>query len=173
MRIAAAAVQVVSKWGVEGLTHRRVAVAARVPLGSMTYHFSSLEDLLEVAIELAALRNKEFWRQWSENLPSAPDLPEELTTLLVEVFSNKERNRTILQTELYLAAMRRPALRPASVVWGKVVFGTLARYTDEATARALSLMLDGLSIESLVSGEPPARDYCLTMFRRVAAGRRG
>src|SRR5579862_5331753 len=151
MRIAATALDIVAKWGVEGLTHRRVAVAARVPLGSMTYHFSSLEDLLAAAIELAAFRNQEFWRQWSESLPAAPDLPGELTTLLVEDFSNKERNRTILQTELYLAAMRRPALRRASAVWGKVVFRTLARFTEVVTARALSLMLDGLSIESLVS----------------------
>jgi DNA-binding transcriptional regulator YbjK len=170
MRIAAAAVGVVSKRGVEGLTHRRVAAVARVPLGSMTYHFSSLENLLGVAIELAASRNKEFWRRWSENLPSAPDLPQELTTLLVEVFSSKERNRSIVQLELYLAAMRRPALRAASVAWGRVVFDTLVQYTDAAAARALSLMLDSLAIESLVSGEPPARDYCLTMFRRILRG---
>jgi len=173
MRIAAAAVEVVSKWGVEGLTHRGVAAAAGVPLGSMTYHFSSLEDLLAVAIELASSRNKEFWRRWSENLPSAPDLAKELTTLLVDVFSSKERNRSIVQVELYLAAMRRPALRAASVAWGKVVFDALIPHTDAQTARALSLMLDSLATESLVAGERPSRDDCLTMFRRVLASKTG
>jgi len=171
MRIAAAAVEVVSKWGIEGLTHRRVAAAAAVPLGSMTYHFSSLEDLLAVAIELAASRNREFWQQWSKTLPACADLPEELTTLLVEVFSTKARHRSIVQLELYLAAMRRPALRAASVAWGKVVFQALCHHTDAGTARALSLMLEGLANESLVAARPPSREQCLAMFHRVWATR--
>ncbi|MFL6601927.1 MAG: TetR/AcrR family transcriptional regulator [Steroidobacteraceae bacterium] len=166
-RIAEVALEVVAKWGVEGLTHRRVAAAAGVPLGSMTYHFSSSEDLLAVAIELAVARNREFWHRWAQNLPSTPDLAEELTRLLVDVFSSKERSRSIVQLELYLAAMRRPALRPASVAWGKVVFTTLAQYTDAGTARALSLMLDSLAVESLVAGEPPSRNDSLAMFHRV------
>lgn len=166
-RIAAATLDVVSTCGVEGLTHRKVAAAACVPLGSITYHFSSLEDLLEVAIELAASRNREFWRQWSKDMPASPDLPEELTTLLVEVFGDRERNRSIVQIELYLAAMRRPALRKISIAWGKVVIEALVQYTDAATARGLSLMLDSLAIESLVAGKPPSRGDCLAMFRRV------
>src|SRR5580698_9922844 len=107
MRIAAAALEVVAKWGVEGLTHRRVAAAAGVPLGSMTYHFSSLEQVLRVAIELAAARNKRFWIRWSESLPPAPDLPRELARLVVGVFATRERNRSVLQLELYLASIRR------------------------------------------------------------------
>ncbi len=169
MRIAAAAVDVVAKWGVEGLTHRRVAAAARVPLGSMTYHFVSIDDLLAVASELAAERNREAWRSWRESLPPDPDLAEELTRLLIDVFSTKERNRSIVQIELYLAAMRRPALRKISVAWGQVVFDNLVHLTDRMTAHALALMLDSLAIEALVSGEPPARDECLRMFSRVIA----
>jgi len=167
MRIAAAAIDVVAKWGVEGLTHRRVAAAARVPLGSMTYHFSSLDDLLLVASELAAERNREAWRQWRMGLPPQPDLAAELTRLLIEVFSTKERSRSIVQIELYLAAMRRPALRKISVAWGRVVFETLTELTDATTAHALSLMLDSLAAEALVAGEPPARAECLRMFSRV------
>jgi DNA-binding transcriptional regulator YbjK len=167
MRIAAAAIDVVAKWGVEGLTHRRVAAAARVPLGSMTYHFSSLDDLLVVASELAAMRNREAWRQWRESLPPRPDLAAELTTLLIEVFSTKERNRSIVQIELYLAAMRRATLRKISVAWGRVVFDTLIQLTDPTTAHALSLMLDSLAVEALVAGEPPAREECLMMFSRA------
>lgn len=168
MRIAAVALDIVAKWGVEGLTHRRVAAAARVPLGSMTYHFSSLEDLLAVASELAAARNTEFWRRWSEGLPSRPDLVAELTTLLIDVFSTRERHRSIVQIELYLAAMRRPALRKISVAWGKVVFDALTPHTDPITAHALSLMLDSLAIESLVSGRPPSPEQCHEMLARAA-----
>ena len=133
----------------------------------MTYHFSSIEDLLAVASELAAARNREFWRRWRESLPAHPDLAAELTELLIEVFSTKERHRSIVQIELYLAAMRRPGLRRISVAWGKVVFDALVHFTDATSAHALSLMLDSLAIESLVSGEPPSRQECLKMFSRA------
>jgi DNA-binding transcriptional regulator YbjK len=160
----------VRKWGVEGLTHRRVATAAGVPLGSTTYHFSSSDDLLATAIELAALRNKEFWDLWAEQLPPGPDLAEELTKLLIEEFLSKARNRSIVQLELYLAAIRRPALRKLSMAWGKVVYDALLQHTDTDTARALSLMLDSLATESLIAGEAPSRRDCVTMFRRVLIG---
>jgi TetR/AcrR family transcriptional regulator, regulator of biofilm formation and stress response len=168
LRIARIALDVVAKWGVEGLTHRRVALVARVPLGSITYHFSTLEDLLLAAVELATARNKEFWRNWSENLPAHPDLPNELTSLVVEVFSNKERNRSIVHVELYLAAMRRPALCAACVAWDQVLFEVLVQHTDASTARTLSLMLNALAIDSLVAGMPVSHDECLAIFRRVA-----
>jgi DNA-binding transcriptional regulator YbjK len=166
-RIANAALEVVSKWGVEGLTHRRVAEKAGVPLGSITYHFSSLEDLLAVAIDLAADRNRAFWERWTQALPAKPDLAQELTTLLVEVFSTKERHRSIVQLELYLAALRRPALRATSAAWGKVISNALVKHTDGITARALALMLDSLAIEALISAQPPSRDEVVAMFRRI------
>jgi len=48
-RIVRATLDVVAEHGVAGTTHRRVAAAADVPLGSMTYHFDSLDALLTEA----------------------------------------------------------------------------------------------------------------------------
>src|SRR5437764_249747 len=56
-RIAKAAIEVVAQKGIDGLTHRAVAAAAGVPLGSTTYHFATLDDLLEVALHEAPERN--------------------------------------------------------------------------------------------------------------------
>jgi TetR/AcrR family transcriptional regulator, regulator of biofilm formation and stress response len=44
-RIVDAAIEVIAGQGVAGTTHRLIAAAADVPLGSLTYHFSSLEEL--------------------------------------------------------------------------------------------------------------------------------
>src|SRR6478736_9694290 len=43
------ALGVIAEHGVAGTTHRRVAAAAGVPLGSTTYYFADLGDLLGAA----------------------------------------------------------------------------------------------------------------------------
>ena len=43
-RIIDACLDVIAEHGVAGTSHRRVAAAARVPLGSMTYHFDGMDD---------------------------------------------------------------------------------------------------------------------------------
>jgi DNA-binding transcriptional regulator YbjK len=41
-----ACLDVIGESGVAGASHRRVAEAAGVPLGSMTYYFSGMDELL-------------------------------------------------------------------------------------------------------------------------------
>ncbi len=53
-RIAAAALEVALAQGVHAVSHRAVAAAAGVPLGSTTYHFRTLDDLLAAAMGRAA-----------------------------------------------------------------------------------------------------------------------
>ncbi|MCW3845483.1 TetR family transcriptional regulator, partial [Micromonospora yasonensis] len=48
-RLIEVTLDVIAEHGVAGTTHRRVATAADVPLGSVTYHFASLEHLLASA----------------------------------------------------------------------------------------------------------------------------
>jgi DNA-binding transcriptional regulator YbjK len=54
-RIVDATLQVVAMHGVAGTTHRRIAGEAGVPLGSVTYYFETLEQLISAAfLQLAA-----------------------------------------------------------------------------------------------------------------------
>lgn len=81
-RIIDAAIRVVGAKGIAGLSHRSVAAEADVPLGSTTYHFASLDELL-----IAALRrsNENFARAMRESealLAPDADLAEELARLL-------------------------------------------------------------------------------------------
>ena len=46
-RIIDASLEVIAEHGVAGTSHRRVAAAADVPLGSMTYHFEGMDELLD------------------------------------------------------------------------------------------------------------------------------
>lgn len=48
-RILAATLDHIADEGVAGVSHRKIAARADVPLGSMTYHFSGIDELLREA----------------------------------------------------------------------------------------------------------------------------
>src|SRR4051794_41760887 len=52
-RIIDAAIRVVGAKGLAGLSHRSVAAEADVPLGSTTYHFKTLDELMVAALRQA------------------------------------------------------------------------------------------------------------------------
>ncbi|MFE5700973.1 TetR/AcrR family transcriptional regulator [Rhodococcus koreensis] len=166
-RIIRAAVDVVGEIGVEKLTLRAVAAVADVPLGSMTYHFSNVDDLLVSALEMAAEESTAYWCRWGEELPAGADLAEELAILLERLTTGPARRQTAVELDLYLASMRRPHLRSASLSLARIAYVTLEQHTDLDTARALSFMSDGLVLEALASDRPLKRDECVAMLRRV------
>lgn len=52
-RIIDAAIRVAGQKGLAGLSHRSVAAEADVPLGSTTYHFKTLDELMVAALRQA------------------------------------------------------------------------------------------------------------------------
>lgn len=51
-RIAQAALDLVAEGGVRAATHRRIAARAGVPLGSVTYHYASMDHIIVAAFTL-------------------------------------------------------------------------------------------------------------------------
>lgn len=166
-RIIDAAIRVVGERGITGLSHRSVAAEADVPLGSTTYHFASLDELL-----IAALRrtNENFAAVLRDSRALADpdaDLAAELARLLGEFFAGG-RGRAELEYELYLSALRRPALRPVAAEWTDGVAALLHPRTDPATARALVALMDGICIQVLLTGGAYDEAYAREMLGRVA-----
>lgn len=163
-RIVEAALRVVGRAGIAGLSHRTVAAEADVPLGSTTYHFASLDELL-----VAALRrvNGTFGARLREGPETdAPDLAAGLAALMGEWLS-AERTGVELEYELYLAALRRPALRPVAAEWTDEVVAALAPRTGPVTARALVALMDGISLQVLLTGAPYDEGYAREMLARI------
>ncbi len=152
-RIAEAAIRVVADRGVEGLTHRAVAAEADVPLGSTTYYFATLEDMLAAATQRAADAARADLIEWSRSQPADVDIAIALAAWLVDL-SGPARARTIAEYELYLASVRRPALQPISGAWSRLYADVLSERVGPRSARLLSLLADGLLLASLVGGQP-------------------
>ncbi|MBT2902244.1 MULTISPECIES: TetR family transcriptional regulator [unclassified Streptomyces] len=170
-KIIDAALRVIAADGISGLSHRTVAAEADVPLGSTTYHFGSLDELL-----VAALRrcNENFVRELrgSEALAGpvgSAGLAEELTRLLGRWFAG-ERGAIELEYELYLAALRRPALRPVAAEWTEEAVELLSRHTDPQTARALVALMDGVCLQVLLTGGAFDAPCTREMLARIVDG---
>ncbi|MEU6630058.1 TetR family transcriptional regulator [Streptomyces parvus] len=183
-RIIDAALTVIAADGIAGLSHRTVAAEADVPLGSTTYHFASLDELLVAALRrcnenfVQALRSSGLFSEEGDAGPGEGDagrgtdgagLAEELTRLLDRWFAG-ERGAIELEYELYLAALRRPALRPVAAEWTAEAVALLSRRTDPETARALVALMDGVCLQVLLTGGTFDAAYTRVMLERIVAG---
>ncbi|MEU5919301.1 TetR family transcriptional regulator [Streptomyces sp. NPDC047141] len=165
-RIVDAALTVVGRAGIAGLSHRTVAAEADVPLGSTTYHFASLDELLVAALHKA---DEGFGRLLREHPAlTAPDtgLAAALARLLGEWLGG-ERARVELEYELYLAALRRPALRPVAAEWTESVVAALAHRTDPVSARAAVAVMDGLCLQALLTDGAYDEERARVILARV------
>ncbi|MGW6288160.1 TetR/AcrR family transcriptional regulator [Streptomyces sp. NPDC055107] len=171
-RIIDAALRVIAADGIDGLSHRTVAAEADVPLGSTTYHFGSLDELLVAALRrcnenfVQELRGSEALAGEAAGPAGSAGLAEELTRLLGRWFAG-ERGAIELEYELYLAALRRPALRPVAAEWTEEAVELLSRRTDPETARALVALMDGVCLQVLLTGGTFDAPYTREMLTRI------
>lgn len=165
-RIIDAAIRVVGDKGISGLSHRSVAAEADVPLGSTTYHFKTLDELMVAALRQA---NEGFAKAVTAGgafEDPRVDLAGELAGLLGQWLAG-DRTELELEYELYLAALRKPALRPVAAECGEGFAEVLRRRTDPVTAQALVALVDGICLQVLLTGVPYDEAYAREVFDRV------
>ncbi|MFE9781567.1 TetR/AcrR family transcriptional regulator [Streptomyces sp. NPDC005775] len=167
-RIIDAAIRVVGAHGIAGLSHRSVAAEADVPLGSTTYHFATLDELLVAALRRSNENFAALLRQSPSLADPSADLAGELARLLGEFFG-AGRGRAELEYELYLAALRRPALRPVAAEWTDATAALLEPRTGPVTARALIALMDGICLRVLLTGGAYDEAYAREMLGRISS----
>lgn len=157
-RILAATERILLAHGIAGLSHRAVAREADVPLGSTTYYFATLDDLLDAATRELSERYARWLRTWGEELGEVTpaQLVEAVADLVQDQLANA-REELALSYELLAAAMRRPELRDAALLYASSEAEVLSTKTDPATAEALVRLLDGVLLQSLASSTPVSR----------------
>jgi TetR/AcrR family transcriptional regulator, regulator of biofilm formation and stress response len=152
-RLVATALDVIADRGVTGASHRSIARAADVPLGSLTYHFSSIDELLVAAFtrhaEAVADRFADRMRAATDRDAAVDNLVEHLT----EDLMGSERD-LVLTVELYVAAARNPRLRRVTQAWMLRSRQALERHFDPVTARELDALVEGLVLHSALSTDP-------------------
>ncbi|SCL24452.1 DNA-binding transcriptional regulator YbjK [Micromonospora pallida] len=153
-RLIDAALTVIAERGVVGTTHREIARVADVPLGSMTYHFTSLDEILVAAFTRHATAAAAVFDQ---RLASAADRDaaiEAVIALVCDDLIGGPQDDLVLAVELYTAAARNQALRTVTQAWMQRSRQALERHFDPTTARELDALIEGLTLHSALSTDP-------------------
>ncbi len=153
-RIIDACLDVIAEHGVAGTSHRRVAAAADVPLGSMTYHFDGMDDLLREAFTRLS---DQMATRFEARLAAAASR-EEAKDAVAQIIAHDvfgEQRDLILTHELYTLAARVPAFRDVTNAWMRRSRAALERHFDPLTSRILDAAIEGLTIHAALDVEPP------------------
>lgn len=157
-KILDAVIQIIGTKGPQAVTHRAVAEIAEVPLGSMTYYFHDIDDLLEQAmlhaLEVESERLLEILSSYDgpADVPSAVDL-------LTAMFFDKTVADPLYDLalfELFLEATRKPEFRPLTIKWTAMIAALVDRTlppTDPAIPREVAVQLIATSIDGLMLEE--------------------
>ncbi|MFD7507714.1 TetR/AcrR family transcriptional regulator [Streptomyces sp. NPDC059850] len=166
-RLIDAAIAVVGERGIAGLSHRAVAAEADVPLGSTTYHFASLDDLLVAALDQVNAEWLADVERWERDAPPEAPLADQVAWLMGQVLTG-DRKRLELEYELYLAALRRPSVRPIAAAFLDRMAALLERRTGDAdVARTVNALFDGMLLQILLTGREFDREEARAAFARV------
>lgn len=154
-RLVDATVDVIAEHGVAGTTHRRIAAAADVPLGSLTYHFDGLDDLLAQAFRRHAERMSRSYEAAFAGVSTTDQLVDAITDLIHGDADADQRDWAVAY-ELYLAALRDPALRTVTESWMRTSRAVLERFMDPTTARGIDALIEGLVMHRTLATTPGA-----------------
>ncbi|MEU3146510.1 MULTISPECIES: TetR/AcrR family transcriptional regulator [unclassified Streptomyces] len=167
-RIIAATLDLIAEEGLAAVSHRKIARRAGVPLGSMTYHFGGMDELLREAFSeftghVVAIFDTHL------ATPSGPEEAREAVADLIRALSEDSTRDLVLTQELYALAARRPAYRELTHEWMRRSRVHLEKYFDPDTARQLDALIEGLTLHLALSREPHDRPLTLEAIARITA----
>ena len=152
-RIVAAAVELIRESGVGVVTHRAVAARAGVPLGSTTYHFATIDDILEQALEQAISEFEQRARDWFGGEGGKLDPAAAIVGFFLQERDAKEGRLVKSDFDLYISALSRPRLRPLASRWSKTVVDAYAALVPHVAAVAINGLLESYEIRSVVEDQ--------------------
>jgi DNA-binding transcriptional regulator YbjK len=151
-RLVETVLNLIARDGVAGATYRAVAAAADVPIGSMTYHFPSRDDMLYAAFShLADTQHARFDRIMAE-LPDGQDPRERVVELIVTHGEGYGRD-LVLSAELYALAVRDERYRALIQNWMEHSRTSLARHFPPELTPMIDALQEGLVLHSHISTE--------------------
>ncbi len=164
-RMLRATLKLIADGGVAAVTNRRVAAAAGVSLGSLTYHFASQAQLLRESlllhVEEETARRRQIAQELAEEKPGVQQVAEAVERLVAVA---SEIPRQIAELELHLQAARDPELREASrrcfeahEQIASAALSALGIPEGERHAPAVVALMTGLAVRRLAGGGEDAR----------------
>jgi len=167
-RIIDACLDVIAEAGIAGTSHRKVAASAGVPLGSMTYHFSGMDELLREALgRFSEAVSERFERRMADARDF--EAAKRAVADTVTHHASGTRRELVLTHELYTLAAREPAYRSITNAWMARSRRALQQHFDPTTARLLDALIEGLTIHRALDNEPQDPATVRAAVERITA----
>lgn len=167
LAILAAAARVIVDDGVAALTYRAVAEAADIPLARVSYHFGTIDDLMEAAAtDYLVGFDARLRRLAEEALASRRSLVEACTDFLFELVTTQSRE-FLGMVEVRLALHR----RGRTVDDVGIVEAVAALGAGEQRAHAIVVAMFGYAVLAASAPEPVARSEVRTYVRSILGPR--
>ncbi len=167
-RIIDTCLDVIAEVGVAGASYRKIATAADVPLGSMTYHFVNMDSLLEEAFTRFA---EEVAGRFERRMRSATDATSACDAVIAiirdDVFG--DQRDLVLTHELYTLSARNETFRGITSTWMARSRAALELYFEPETARTIDALIEGLTIHGALDVENRDFDEVARSVRTVVA----
>ncbi|MFF3505569.1 TetR/AcrR family transcriptional regulator [Streptomyces sp. NPDC003247] len=187
-RILDAALDVIAEGGVHKTTHRKIAARAQVPLGSLTYYFDGIDDLLAQAFARLADTMSLLYRQTVHAAASTAEAEAAVIELICGPAYATDRDMTLI-FEMYAYANHNEAVSVTARTWLERSRESLALHFTPGVSRALDALIEGWpmhrafddapldrqlvteTVHAIVTAAP--RLSATTAGRRPGNGRRG
>jgi TetR/AcrR family transcriptional regulator, regulator of biofilm formation and stress response len=178
-RILRITLELIGREGIAAVTNRRVAAAAGVSLGSLTYHFPSQVELLRDSLLLFVGEEVARLESIAAHLRRRPSVEQVAAEVERIVGESSNRLQQLAETELHLRAARDPELQEASMRCFEAYEGVVVAALEmlsvpqaERHARSIVALMYGLALRRLGTGDEDAvgiAEALLTIVR--GAGR--
>ncbi|OBC07726.1 hypothetical protein A5784_07985 [Mycobacterium sp. 852013-50091_SCH5140682] len=147
--IVVAAAELIVEQASTEFTHRQIAARARVPLGSTTHYFSSLDDIRLAAMKFLADKVDDDIAQLRETLDSHGPSPAALADKYLPQLHDPRTARA--ETALICAAAKDPNLRQHALRWFDGLVQALEPHIGRDRATAVGIFADGATIHAALN----------------------
>jgi TetR/AcrR family transcriptional regulator, regulator of biofilm formation and stress response len=158
VEIIDAAIEVMARVGLAGLSMRVVANQAQIPLGALSYYFNDKSDLVAEAFQQLSEREIERVVHTAERLDSAmsaEQLADLVADMIIDGFTTPQ-GAIVTRYELVTEASRDERLRPMFEAWYAAMVPALSRLfrelgsrQPELDARTIMAVMAGLEIDNI------------------------
>lgn len=151
--------------GVAGTTYRKIAEISGIPLGSLTYHFSSMQELLLEAFSSLA---REVSAHFTAALRGAGNQQEARHAIVEIIFGavTSGEKTSQLSYELYSFSCRTPVMKSVMAEWMHNSRQALELHFSPLAAVALDALIEGVMLHRSVI--PVTREEVHKMVAQLA-----
>jgi len=166
-RILQATLDMLVEHGISQITHRKIAQAAEVSLGSMTYYFSGIDSLIREAFSQFTEQVSALFRFNLQQATTREEACEVIADMICGGPLITPYNMQVM-LQLYACANCHPELKKIMQEWMICSQQSLGLFFDPLTAKGIDAYIEGMTLHYVTDKQPLTRDEVLMFVRRIA-----